>query len=101
MDQLEPHKNGGLKTMYIKTLKHIMHDKGFRNNERTTNTINHIIKPINYKHNTKTKKQNYHIKYYNLLITAPARKNNYKYSRLSIANYKTKIVKYRDIKTWI
>lgn len=87
--------------MYIKTLKHIIHSKGLRNNERTTNTKNHIIKTINYKHNTKTKKQNYNIKYYNLLITAPARKDNYKYSRLSIQNYKTRIVKYRDIKTWI
>ena len=87
--------------MYIKTLKHIVHDKGLRNNERTTNAKKEIIKTINYKHNTKTKKQNYHIKYYNLLITTPARKNNYKYSRLSITNYKTRIVKYRDIKTWI
>ena len=87
--------------MYIKTLKHILHSKGLRNNERTTNTKNHIIKTINYKHNTKTRKQNYNIKYYNLLITTPTRKNNYKYSRQSIGNYKTRIVQYRDIKTWI
>ena len=97
MDQLEPtHKNGGLKTMYIKTLKNII-----QTNERITHSKNHIIKPINYKHNTKTKKVNYHIKYYDLLLTTPARKNKYKYSRLSIENYKTHIVKYRDIKTWI
>ena len=82
--------------MYIKTLKNII-----QTNERTTNSKNHIIKPINYKHNTKTKKVNYHIKYYDLLLTTPTRKNNYKYSRLSIENYKTPIVKYRDIKTWI
>ena len=85
----------------IKTLKNIMHDKGTRNNERTTNTKNHIIKPINYKYNTITKKQNYHIKYYDLLLSAPARKNNFKHGRISIENYKTHIVKYRDIKTWI
>ena len=87
--------------MYIKTLKNIVHDKGFRNNERTTNSKDHIIKPINYKHNTKTRTLNYHIKYYNLVLTAPARKENYKYSRLAIGNYKTRIVKYRNIKTWI
>ena len=97
MDQLEPtHKNGGLKTMHIKTLKNII-----QTNERTTNSKNHIIKPINYKHNTKTKKVNYHIKYYNLLLTTPARKNKFTDGRISIENYKTHIVKYRDIKTWI
>ena len=78
-----------------------MHDKGFRNNERTTNSKDHIIKPINYKHNTKTKKQNYNIKYYNLILTTPARKDNYKYSRLSIENYQTHVIRNQHIKTWI
>ena len=82
--------------MYIKTLKNII-----QTNERITHSKNHIIKPINYKHNTKTRKDNYHIKYYDLLLTTPARKNKYKYNRISIENYKTHIVKYRDIKTWI
>ena len=82
--------------MYIKTLKNILQTNG-----RITKSKDHILKPINYKHNTKTRKVNPHIKYYDLSLTTPARKNNYTHSRISIANYATPVVKYRDIKTWI
>ena len=75
--------------MYIKTLKNII-----QTNERITHSKNHILKPINYKYNTKTRKANYHIKYYNLSLTTPARKDKFKYSRISIENYKTHVVKY-------